>query len=155
MREMHAAELMTPDPVTVERRTSVPEVAEELARHDIGGVPVVESRRDRRLVGMITDRDIAVRCVARGHHPVECDAASHMSRHVVTAQVDEDLAHVMRKMEGGQVRRIPVVDRAGRVIGIIAQADLAVEAVRENTISELDVAHTLQRISLPAHPERM
>ncbi len=61
----------------------------------------------------------------------------------------------MRKMEGGQIRRVPVVDKAGRVIGIIAQADIAVEAVRENTVSELDVAHTLQRISLPAHPERM
>lgn len=155
MREMHAAELMTPDPAVVEPSTPVSDVAEELAKHDIGSVPVVESRRTRRLVGVITDRDIAVRCVARGHNPAECDAATHMSRHVVTVRVDEDLAQVMRKMEGGQVRRVPVVDKRGRVIGIVAQADLAVEAVRENTVSELDIAHTLQRISLPAHPERM
>lgn len=155
MREMHAAELMTPDPAVVEPSTPVSEVAEELARHDIGSVPVVESRRSRRLVGMITDRDIAVRCAARGHHPGECEAAAHMSRHVVTARVDDDIPHVLRKMEGGQIRRIPVVDKANRVVGIIAQADLAVEAVREHTVSELDIAYTLQRVSLPAHPERM
>lgn len=155
MREMHAAELMTPDPIVVEGSTPVPDVAEQLAKHDIGGVPVVEDMRSRRLVGMITDRDIAVRCVARGHHPVECRAEEHMSRHVMTAQTDDDMPHVMRKMEGGQVRRVPVVDGSGAVVGMIAQADLAVSAVRENTVSELDVAHTVQRISLPAHPERM
>lgn len=154
MREMKAAELMTPDPIIVERGATISDVARELREHDIGIVPVVESRGDRRLLGVITDRDIAVRCVAAGHEPHNCAVDQHMTRDVRVARAGDDVATVMDIMKSGQVRRVPVVDGSDRIIGIIAQADLAVDAVEEQAVSELDVADTLARISEPAHPEK-
>ncbi|HEY8469885.1 MAG TPA: CBS domain-containing protein [Longimicrobiales bacterium] len=154
MREMKAAELMTPDPIVVERGTTIADAARELREHDIGCVPVVESRADRRLLGIITDRDIAVRCVAAGHQPQQCAVDQHMTRDVHAVRAGDDVARVMDVMKSEQVRRVPVLDPKERVIGIIAQADLAVDAVEEQAVSPLDVADTLERISEPAHPER-
>ena len=154
MREMKAAELMTPDPITVERGTTISEVARELREHDIGIVPVVDSRADRRLLGVITDRDVAVRCVAAGHEPHQCAVDQHMTRDVRAVHAGDDVATVMDVMKSAQVRRVPVVDAKDRVIGIIAQADLAVDAVEDQAVSKLDVADTIARISEPAHPEK-
>lgn len=154
MREMKAAELMTPDPIIVERGTPISDVAREFREHDIGMVPVVESRADRRLLGVITDRDVAVRCVAAGHEPHHCSVDQHMTRDVRAVRAGDDVATVMAVMKSAQVRRVPVLDAKDRVIGIIAQADLAVEAVEEQAVSKLDVADTVARISEPAHPEK-
>lgn len=153
MRGMRAADLMTPEPITVLPDTPIAEVARSLRDHDVGGVPVVADELDRHLVGMITDRDIAVRCTAMGHNPRTCTAKDHMSGELRTARPEDDLGEVMAMMRGGQIRRIPVVDDEERVIGIIAQADLAVDAVEAEAATEMEVAETLQRISEPGHPE--
>ncbi len=154
MREMRAGELMTPDPVTVGPETPIAEVAREFRIHDIGFLPVVESERSNRLVGVITDRDVACRCTAEGHDPKGCTAERHMTRALATARAGDAVQRVMELMQGAQVRRLPVVNDTGRLVGVIAQADLAVDAVEEDAVSPLDVAYTLERISEPAHPER-
>lgn len=154
MREMRAAELMTPDPITVEPDTPIADVARELRDHNIGSVPVVQSRQDRTLLGVITDRDIAIRCVAEGHDPTSCRVERHMSREVRSVHAGDGLDRVMEVMRSEKVRRLPVVDESDRVIGMIAQADLAVDAVEEDAASPLDVAFTLERISSPARPDR-
>lgn len=155
MRQMRAAELMTPDPITVTVDTPITDVARELREHNIGSVPVVNNEQEKRIIGVITDRDIAIRCTADDHDPRQCTAQQHMTRDVsAVARAGDDLSRVMVLMQGAQVRRIPVIDESRRVIGIIAQADLAVEAVEEDAASPLDVAYTLERISEPAHPER-
>ncbi|HEY8485285.1 MAG TPA: CBS domain-containing protein [Longimicrobiales bacterium] len=151
---MRAAELMTPEPVTLPAETPIVEVAKELREHDIGSIPIVNNYTENQLQGIITDRDIVVRCLARGHDPHHCTAGQHMTENVVTAGPGDLVGRVMDLMQGAQVRRVPVVDDHGRVIGIIAQADLAVEAAKDRAVSGLDVAATLERISKPAHPER-
>src|SRR5690606_5375210 len=115
MREMKAAELMTPDPITVERGTTISDVARELREHDLRLVPIVESHGDRRLLGVITDRDVAVRCVAAGHEPHQCAVDQHMTRDVRAVQAGDDVATVMDVMKSERVRRVPVVDAKNRV----------------------------------------
>lgn len=77
-----------------------------------------------------------------------------MTDELITARPGDDIRQVMDVMEGAQIRRLPVVDERGRAIGVIAQADLAVEAVEEDAVSPLDVAAMLEAISKPARPER-
>lgn len=154
MRAMRAAELMTPDPITIVPETPVAELAREFRIHDIGFLPVVESMQSNRIVGVITDRDVACRCTAEGHDPKACTAERHMTHEVVAARAGDDVRRVMELMQGAQLRRLPVVNDTGRIVGVIAQADLAVEAVEEEAVSPLDVAYTLERISAPAHPQR-
>jgi len=77
-----------------------------------------------------------------------------MTRDVRAVHAGDDVATVMDVMKSEQVRRVPVLDGKDRIIGIIAQADLAVDAVEEQAVSKLDVADTLERISEPAHPEK-
>ena len=112
----------------------------------IGSVPVAADSATPVLVGLITDRDIAARCVAK-KHDASCLVRDHMSpAPLQTVHPDADSADVIRKMEDAQVRRIPVVDGSGVLLGIIAQADLATKlGPREPYLME----EVLERISTP------
>jgi CBS domain-containing protein len=114
-------DLMTREPRTVSEATSVVEAARVMRDDDVGGVPVIEGDR---LVGMITDRDIALRVVAegRGLDTTVADIASH---EVVTIDPHQDMDEAMRLMGEHQLRRLPVCEEDGRLVGILAQADLA------------------------------
>lgn len=134
---MNARDLMTSDPFSVTPTDTVARAAGVMRDLDIGCVPVVEDRAVPVLLGLITDRDIAVRCVAQ-RHGAACVVRDHMSKApLVTVGPDADSAQVVRKMEEAQVRRIPVVDQSGVLLGIIAQADVATKlATREPFILE-------------------
>jgi CBS domain-containing protein len=113
---------------------------------EVGIVPVVDDPGTMRLQGVITDRDIAVRCVALKHDPV-CRVRDHMtSGDIDTVRADADVEEVIAKMERDRVRRIPVLDATGRLTGIIAQADLAVKLGPKEP---LEVEHMLERVSAP------
>jgi len=102
---------------------------------DVGAVPIVDS--SKKLVGMVTDRDIVVKAVADGR---ECDSTTvrdAMSTDVVTCREDEDIEAAVSRMAQRQIRRIPVVDRNGNLCGIIAQADIATRVNRDKTTGEL------------------
>jgi CBS domain-containing protein len=119
-----ALEIMTRDPLCVLPSDPVWKAAELMRYHGIGCTPVVADDGSERIVGILTDRDIATRCVARKHGPV-CLVADHMTAtpiHVVLAS--DDTSRVMQKMEATRVRRLPVVSADGAVVGIISQGDL-------------------------------
>ena len=139
---------MTADPQVVTPNDTVARAAEIMRDTNVGIVPVVEDVTSLRLRGVITDRDIAIRHVAE-RHTDDCRVASHMSLGVATAAPDEDVNTVMARMRTEQVRRIPVVEDGERLVGIIAQADLATElGPRDPERVEL----TLEQISQPAEP---
>ena len=122
---MKVSEIMTKDPACCEPETSLQEVARLMLVNDCGEIPVVDSQRTMRPVGVVTDRDIVVRYVAEGKNPLAGDAGDVMSSPVVTINPDMNVEEVGDMMEEHQVRRIPVVDEAGAICGIVAQADIA------------------------------
>jgi CBS domain-containing protein len=114
-------EAMTPDPTAVEPGTPAQEAARLMKSEDVGALPIVEGGK---LTGMITDRDLAIRVLAEGK-----DASTAVgeiaSKDVVTVDPQQSLEEAARLMADNQVRRLPVVEEDGRLVGILAQADVA------------------------------
>lgn len=138
---MKVSDLMTADPACCKPSDSVQDAAKMMLDNDCGQVPVVGD--EGRLVGVITDRDIACRCVAEGKSS-DTTVADVMSRDIVTASPEDDVESCCAKMEERQVRRLPVVDDQGCCCGMISQADIATGANRE-TIGDL-----VRQVSEPA-----
>lgn len=144
---MKARDLMTYSPVTVTPEHSVSYAASLMRQHRIGALPVVEVGEVPLLVGMITDRDIAVRCTAKGHMP-SCRVEDHMTTYTIhSVRADADVSDVLEKMDRAQIRRLPVVTDDNVLVGIIAQADIATKC---STQSPMRVANLLERISEPS-----
>ncbi|HEU4452417.1 MAG TPA: CBS domain-containing protein [Longimicrobium sp.] len=121
---MKARDLMTPRPHVVLSDEPLLKAAEIMRDHDVGAVPVVDGRESMRLVGVITDRDLAVRHVAAAHHR-DCAVRQHMTYDsLVTVRPNADADDVMKKMRRCKVRRVMVTDEDGVLRGIIAQADV-------------------------------
>ena len=129
-------EVMTRDPVSCEPDEAITRVAEIMKREDVGAVPVIETKASRRLVGIITDRDIVVKAVAVGRDP-KSSVREAMTADPVTCREDEDVSEAVSRMAERQVRRVPVVDGQGRLCGIIAQADIATRVHQDKTTGEL------------------
>lgn len=127
---MKVSDLMTVDPACCKPSDSVQDAARMMLDNDCGQVPVVGD--EGQLVGVITDRDIACRCVAEGKSN-ETRVADLMSRDIVTASPEDDVESCCAKMEKHQVRRLPVVDAQGCCCGMISQADVATGVSRETT----------------------
>lgn len=148
---MKAREIMTPHPEAVTPSDLVQRAAEIMRDLNVGFVPIVNNRTSMQLKGVITDRDITIRHVAAGH-PRECKVHEHMTAEgIATVGPDAALDEVLEAMKRAQVRRIPVVEGDGRIIGVIAQADIA---VKETPAHPEEVAETVERISEPAKPQR-
>jgi len=113
--------------------TPVTEAAELMESEDVGSLPVLEGDE---LAGMITDRDIVIRAIARGKDPRGMPVREVSTRDVVAIRGDEDLSEALKLMASHQVRRLPVVDESNHLVGVLAQADVAREA-REKTVGEL------------------
>ncbi len=131
------SEVMTREPVCCEPSDPIPRAAELMKREDVGSVPVVESRADNRLVGIVTDRDIVVKLVAEGRKVESATVRDTMTPHPVCCREDDDVSRAVALMEERQVRRMPVVTADGRLSGIIAQADIATRLHRDRTTGEL------------------
>ena len=115
-------DLMTENPRTTTPDAGVIEAARIMRDDDVGLVPVVDGDR---LVGTVTDRDIAIRVVAEGRDPSSTTVGEIASKDLVTIDPDQDLDEALRLMARHQVRRLPVVEEDGRLVGIVAQADVA------------------------------
>ena len=123
---MQAREIMSRDPRCVTPDASVREAARLMKDEDVGVLPVVEADgKDKRLVGMVTDRDIVLRVVAEGKDVQSSTVGEVASRDLVTVDPQQDLDEALRLMAQHQVRRLPVVEEDGRLVGILAQADVA------------------------------
>jgi CBS domain-containing protein len=115
-------DVMTANPQSVEPSSTIADAARLMRDSDVGSLPVVE---DGKLKGVVTDRDIAVRAVAEGKDPKGTKVGDVLSQDVVTIDPQQDLDEALRLMARHQVRRLPVVEEDGRLVGIIAQADVA------------------------------
>jgi CBS domain-containing protein len=122
-------EVMTSNPTSVEANSPVIDAARIMKQEDVGIVPVVEGDR---LAGTVTDRDIALRVVAEGKDPQSTSVREIASTDLVTVDPQQDLDEALRLMASHQVRRLPVVE-GGRLVGIVAQADVAREADDKKT----------------------
>ena len=123
-------DLMTQDPRSLESGSSVVEAARLMRDVDAGIIPVVEGER---LVGTVTDRDIAIRVLAEGKSPESTTVGEIASRELVTIDPQQDLEEALRLMARHQVRRLPVVEEDGKLVGIVAQADIARNASDKKT----------------------
>lgn len=131
---MKAREIMTPKPFVVTPADDVQKAAELMRYENIGGVPVVADPDRPVLVGLITDRDITTRFVARGYHGT-CSVGDVMTPTPLrTVLADADVCDVVSLMERGEVRRIPVVSDDGMLIGIVAEADLATKLSADESL---------------------
>ena len=130
---MNVSEVMTADPACCTADTPLPEVAKMMVECDCGAIPVVESQDSKKPVGMITDRDITIRTVAEGKNPLDLTASDAMTENVMTVTPETSLEECCNLMEEQQIRRVVVVDGNGSCCGMIAQADIAVNADSRKT----------------------
>jgi len=112
-------------------------IAQLMKSEDVGAVPVVELKTSRKLVGIVTDRDIVVKIVADGKTVEKSTARDAMTNNPVTCREDDDVSQAVARMAERKVRRIPIVDANGALKGIIAQADIATRVHRDTTTGEL------------------
>lgn len=141
--------VMTRDVQLIGSRESVEHAARLMEDLNVGVLPVCDGRR---LVGIVTDRDITVRAVAGGLNPKKTPVADVMTTHVRWCRPDESLDAVAQKMSATQIRRMPVLDADGHVIGIVSLGDLATRQ-REAPYAD-PVGAALREISWPSQPDR-
>ena len=144
---MKARDLMTPDPARVTPSDSLQRVSQLMAEHDCGCIPVVTAADS--LVGVVTDRDIAVRAMAEAR-PATTPIGEIMTTNPDTVRPEDELEYVERLMSDRQIRRVVVVDGEGDCVGIISQADLARAAKRKSEPSPKEMVDVLEKISRPA-----
>jgi CBS domain-containing protein len=137
---MKVREAMTPNPTCVRPNDSVQVAAQEMKLHNVGVLPVCD---DGILFGIITDRDIAVECVATGNNPIDCLVKDYMTASPITIGPESDVEEAYSLMGREQVRRLCVME-GGKLIGILSLGDLAVQALDAQQLSR-----TLARISQP------
>jgi len=118
-------DVMTRDPECCLATDPVTKVAQLMKREDVGSVPVVDQQNSKRLIGIVTDRDLVLNVLAEGTDYRGAIVQQAMSRNLVTCLGEDGLEHAMHLMSQHQIRRIPVVDGEQRVMGIISQADVA------------------------------
>jgi CBS domain-containing protein len=128
---------MTANPKAIASDAAVAEAAKLMATEDVGSLPVLEGDQ---LVGIVTDRDLVVQVVARGRDPMSVQVSDVYSKQPIVAAPDESLDEALRRMAHERVRRLPVVSD-GRLVGILAQADVARSAGTEST------GHMVEEIS--------
>jgi CBS domain-containing protein len=117
-------DVMSSNPCSIDAEKSVAYAAKMMREEDVGLAPIVEGDK---LIGMLTDRDIAIRVVAEGRNPDQVKVADVASKQVVTIDPQQDLDEALRIMAKHQVRRLPVVQEDGKLVGVVAQADIARE----------------------------
>ena len=131
------SEVMTREPACCEPGDSVSRVAGIMKREDVGSVPVVESHEDKKLIGIVTDRDLVVKILADGADIERATARDAMTPNPASCHESDPIDQAVKLMSERQVRRMPIVNDQGRLTGIIAQADVATRVSRDATTGEL------------------
>jgi CBS domain-containing protein len=142
---MNCAEVMTKDPACCVPSDSASRVGKIMKTEDVGSIPVCESRQSRKLVGIVTDRDLALLVVAEGRDANGTLVQDVMTRDPFYCSPEDDIEKALDAMERHQVRRVPVVDRRGQLMGIISQADIATRGE-----SYQKTAEVVEEISKPS-----
>ena len=135
---MKNSDIMTKDLVYSRPSDMVSDVAQLMKDEDIGPVLIVDDTNDgKKLVGIVTDRDLALKVVGEGRDPKNTPVEDVMTDSLVTCRADDDVENAMRAMAQNQLRRIPVVDDSGQLVGIISQADLATRLNEPQSTAEV------------------
>ena len=142
---MKVRDIMTAKPASCSPQDSLSRAAQLMEKNDCGCIPVVDSER---VVGVITDRDIAVRGVAHGRSS-DTQVSELMTSTTLSCSADSDVNEVERIMADEQVRRVLVLDDDGHCVGIVAQADVARAADRGDGVQDAEVGRIVERISEP------
>jgi CBS domain-containing protein len=145
---MRLSEIMTRDVEVIAPDAPLAEAARKMQELNVGSLPVCDGQR---LVGMVTDRDITVRATSEGRDPTTTRVRDAMTGDITYCYEDQDVAEAARLMEQRQIRRLVVLDRNKRLVGIVSLGDLAVEA---EDLEDDELAETLEQISEPAQPQR-
>ena len=143
---MTVATVMTTAPACCTPNTPLVDVARLMVENDCGEIPVVEDLGSRKLAGVITDRDIATRVVAAGRNSAEARAMDAMTSPALSVHSDTSLQECCELMETHQIRRVPVVDESGGVVGIVSLADVVRSANSATTVAVVkEVSSGLER----------
>src|SRR5713226_3746308 len=143
---MHISEVMTKNPTCCTPSGTAQMVARIMKEQDTGIVPVVENNESRKLIGVVTDRDLCLGVVAEGKEPKSVQVKSCMTDKVVSCRPEDDLDKVIKLMQDNQVRRIPVVDAQNQIVGIVSLADV----VRHGDVATGQTRETLKKVSAPS-----
>jgi CBS domain-containing protein len=143
---MRIAEIMTRDPEVVASDSFLQDAAMKMQDLNVGMLPI---RDGDRLVGMLTDRDITVRATAQGRDPTKTQVREVMTPDVIYCFEDQDISQAAKLMQDKQIRRLPILSREKRLVGIVSLGDVAVHSGQQDTVSE-----TIKEVSEPAEPNR-
>ena len=130
-------EVMTKYPISCLPSDSVAKAAELMKSGNFGSIPVIENEQTQKLVGIVTDRDLAVTIVAEGRDATSTKVETVMTRQVVSCLADDDLQKVLDAMAKQKLRRIPIVDPENRLVGMITQADVATRINQPGKTAEM------------------
>lgn len=139
------SDYMTENPICCVSGESVERAAQLMLAEDIGSIPIIDDTHNRKLIGILTDRDIALRIVAESCAAAQTTVREVMTKTPVCCGSDDDVQRALDTMAGSQVRRVPIVDSYQRVVGIIAQGDIATRIDQPEK-----TAQVVKEISLPA-----
>ena len=131
------SEVMTREPACCEPGEPIVDVAATMKAEDVGAIPVVESHEDKKLIGIVTDRDLVIKVLAERANVERATVRDAMTPNPASCRENDDVSKALQLMSERQVRRMPIVDEAGRLTGIIAQADVATRFNRDQTTGEL------------------
>jgi CBS domain-containing protein len=130
-------EVMTEDPTCCLPTDTVSKVGALMKSENVGSIPVIESEQTKKLIGIVTDRDLALQIVAAGRDAKSTKVADVMTNRIVTCRADDDVQKALDAMAEFQLRRIPVVDEKNQIVGIIAQADVATRVDQPQETAEV------------------
>lgn len=140
---MQIMEIMTRNVEVISPHTTLKDAAQKMRDLNVGSLPVCDGER---LKGMLTDRDITIRATAEGQHPESTQARDIMTAAIYYCYEDQDVAEAAQVMEEKQIRRLPIVDRGKKLVGIVSLGDLAVDGKKRLA------GEALTEISRPAKP---
>jgi CBS domain-containing protein len=135
---------MTTNPVSCSSTDTVRSAAQLMKREDVGFLPVVKDREDKKLIGVVTDRDLVLNLIAEARQGDMTTISDVMTAKPVTCRADDDLEQAISAMAQYQIRRVPIVDESEQIVGIIAQADIALRIDDPTATTEI-----LRKISKP------
>jgi CBS domain-containing protein len=131
------SDVMTQDPVCCLPTDTVSQAAQLMKDENVGSIPVVEDEQTMKLIGIVTDRDLALQVVAPEWDAETTQVDEVMTYEVITCHADDDLQKAVDAMSKHQLRRLPVVDGDGRIVGIISQADVATQVEKSEEVAEM------------------
>ena len=134
---MKCNEVMTKKPVCCLPNDIVTKVAELMKRENVGSIPIVEDEQTRKLVGIVTDRDLTLKVVAEGLDAKTTKVEDVMTGEVLTCLAGDDIRKALDAMAGHQLRRIPVVGKGNKIVGIITQADVATRVDKRKKMAKM------------------